>query len=558
MKKIYTQQDINQFFEQFKKLSGSYELEKVHQLINNPNAKAMHRVKFNYKTFKFIIMTSAFIVGVSTLLILLIPNKTDNDRSFKDYSVNSEYVKKKYDNVPDAANKVAAFSSQNSTKPKNRKKEINQSTKKDIKNDLKIAALPKNIIETVKSCSWPIDTTLDKHSLFIYLTNDELLNLGVYLYADSMYYCNQRPDSSYYVSSYNAKGNKNLCNHFKFCLADNSDTLCTKHRWGDLFYNRIDTLVPIVIKISDETMILWFTPHPDIFSALPDRYKYLEHIYQELKCIKRKNPEHQIVNYWNKSRNQVLDEINYLVLNNEELGNIGIEIFKDSISIVDPTQSFKYTLDAKMLNCGTYGNNGIAPPAIPNMFPVMFTDIKGLNQGTFGTWIKSEEWMDDENVFSTLIPILLPLSDLIKGLDYQLILWYYPSEGFLKALPDRYRKDIYAELEYIITGESNQNSNCTYFEDCKSTLLTEDFRIYPNPADLSTIIAFTLHEAVSGRISLVNISGSQVKVIVPNTKFISGHNSFTVDLSGITPGIYLVSILTNKGFKTKRIIISKN
>ena len=59
MKYKYTDQDISLFYERFKQLPEYFELEKVRQLINNPNAKAMQRIKINYKPSKLIIMTSA-------------------------------------------------------------------------------------------------------------------------------------------------------------------------------------------------------------------------------------------------------------------------------------------------------------------------------------------------------------------------------------------------------------------------------------------------------------------------------------------------------------------
>jgi hypothetical protein len=314
MSKEYTHQDINQFFEHFKKLPSSYELDKVHQLINSPNAKATHRTKFNYKSLKFIIMTSAFIVGVTTLLFMFMPDKQIDTRSFKRHlSVKSESVDESRSATIDNSNKEITVYHQQSKKSiikKNNTKNGKpiQVTKENILYEHPITEKPVIFNDTIKSCTWPVDTTIDKNTLFIYLTNNELVKLGVYLYTDSMYYCHQRADSTYYVSAYNTKWNKSLCNNFKFSMVDNSDILCTTHRWGDSFYNKIDTLLPVVINISDETKILWFTPHTDIFKALPSRYQHLERIYDELICIKKRNPKHQIVNYWDKSRNQVLDE----------------------------------------------------------------------------------------------------------------------------------------------------------------------------------------------------------------------------------------------------------
>ena len=75
MKRQYTEQEINLFFTRFKQLPEYFEIEKVHQLINNPDAKATRRINLKFKPFKFMIMTSLFIVGISSLLIWFAPNK---------------------------------------------------------------------------------------------------------------------------------------------------------------------------------------------------------------------------------------------------------------------------------------------------------------------------------------------------------------------------------------------------------------------------------------------------------------------------------------------------
>jgi hypothetical protein len=76
MKKKYTQNQLNEFFEEFKKLPDSYKIEQVHQLINYPNAKATHRVNTQFKHLKIIIMTSVYIIGVASIMLWLNPNES--------------------------------------------------------------------------------------------------------------------------------------------------------------------------------------------------------------------------------------------------------------------------------------------------------------------------------------------------------------------------------------------------------------------------------------------------------------------------------------------------
>jgi hypothetical protein len=186
----------------------------------------------------------------------------------------------------------------------------------------------------------------------------------------------------------------------------------------------------------------------------------------------------------------------------------------------------------------------------------LITDIKGLELHRFGRIQNSAESKNISSNYDLLIPVLIPLSKYIENRDYSLVFWYYPTDEFISALPKMISKDVKSEIEIITNPNSENKSSCTYFEVCKSTLHLEDFVIFPNPAKYSITIEFDSMNELEGSISLVNISGSQLRTLVSKTSFMSGKNSYQVDLSGITPGIYLVSINTNKGFKTQRLIIS--
>lgn len=548
--------DIELFYERFNQLPEYYKLEKVHQLIHDPNAKATHRINLKFKPLKFIIMASVPIIFLAAYLSWPGTVKEDyvsiGPTSVEPVKETTEIILGKSNSDPEKVIKdKPSVSDPIQTMADNIRGEyLPNLTTNNGDGDIVVTD---TVVEP--DCFWPDDTLLDKHSLFIYLSNEELLKLGVELYSDSMYYSNNAPNGSKRSAMYNMKGDPLKFTQHNFELTHNSDTLCTRHHWGHRFYNEIDTLLPVVINISDEAMILWFTSHPDIFTALPERYSYLQGVYKQLICLRKKNPDRQYVNYWVKERNQVLDKINYLELTKEELGDIGIGIFKDSIRIVDATESFKYYFTDRKLDVGTWCcKDGQEVPEIPNLFPTLITDIKGLEQHTFGNWMKSSD--SPQSAFNTLIPVLMPFSDYIKGRNYQYVYWYYPTEDFLNALPERYRNTLKAEIEYINTGISNENANCTYFEACKSTLQLDGLKVYPNPAAFNVTVEFSSDKATEGSISLVNISGAMIRDLVSQTEFQAGQNTFKCDLSGVSSGVYLVYIVTSEGFKTQRLIVS--
>lgn len=83
------------------------------------------------------------------------------------------------------------------------------------------------------------------------------------------------------------------------------------------------------------------------------------------------------------------------------------------------------------------------------------------------------------------------------------------------------------------------------------------FKLYPNPANYAVTIEFDVTEEADGDISIINITGAKIKTLVSNSTFQSGHNIYQMNLSGITPGIYFISVNTDKGFKTQRLIVSQ-
>ncbi len=128
-------------------------------------------------------------------------------------------------------------------------------------------------------------------------------------------------------------------------------------------------------------------------------------------------------------------------------------------------------------------------------------------------------------------------------------------------MPDRYKLEIQSDIENIEnemnTKAFKANTSCTYFEVCRSTLKLDEMKVYPNPASSTIAFDFVTSQALEGKISLVNIAGQELKVLQTNTKFVVGVNHFDFDVSDIPAGIYLLTILTDKGFRTQRVIISR-
>ncbi len=166
---------------------------------------------------------------------------------------------------------------------------------------------------------------------------------------------------------------------------------------------------------------------------------------------------------------------------------------------------------------------------------------------------------EDDIDFNLLVPVKCITTEPDLGLFDIHVFWIYPNERLFDCLPERLSEQLKQEFNLLISTDSlmgRSESSCTFYEMCKSTLLLKEFKIYPNPAIHSATIEFYAPEALEGSVSLVTIAGAGQKALIPNTSFMAGHNRHKIDLSGITPGIYLILINSNRGFKTQRLIVS--
>ncbi len=559
MERKYTKQHLNTFFKGFKSLSNPYSIEKVHQLIHNPDAKATHRVSQPFIHVKFIIMTSAFIILTSLFLVWLNPMQPEETGTLSTVDPVPK-ADLSFENNPLQKDKIKGMgmpAMREDSLPEKGKRAKNHNSLREPHHER--GFLSQNIeASDIDNCAWPLDTLLDKNSLYVYLSNEELEDLGIHIVEPTgrrFYYFTVDGNNSS-SSCFNVPCNSDTMQATPFYIEEVTDTLCTTERWGSPFYNKVDTLIPVLAKeFTYKNRIFWFSPGDSIFKVLPKRYRNLENTYHNLKCLKKENPERSFVDHWDINRNIVLDEINSLELNKTELEDIGIKFDENRIEMSDPSGNYYYRFDK--WGKETRNGKGDTINKYPVLFPTLITDIKGLAQQKYGSSFRNEPGNTYSDNFDLLIPVLMPLSEYIENRKFELVFWYYPTDEFISALPERIRKHLKPELK-ALQDETvvKKVASCTYFEACKSTLHLDRFRLYPNPATFAVTLEFYTNEPLRGSISLVNISGGMVRNVIPETDFATGKNSYNLDLNGIAPGIYLISLNTNKGFKTQRLIVS--
>lgn len=104
-------------------------------------------------------------------------------------------------------------------------------------------------------------------------------------------------------------------------------------------------------------------------------------------------------------------------------------------------------------------------------------------------------------------------------------------------------------------GEINQ---ITSFDD-KITRIGQsvDFSIFPNPSNERSYVNFELPQAISIRLSVLDLNGNQVLNLAQEQVLDKGSYSYEVDSSRLPSGIYIISMVYGKERMFKKMVVNK-
>lgn len=583
MRKKNTENDINQFFNNFKELPYSYKLEKVHQLINNHDVKAGHQVNSNFKPFKFIVMTSTIIIGITTVILWLSPGKIIKEKSPKIVKSKTFVSQTKKAEPNKAITKVH--------KPK-QTKPIIPVKENDEENDELIEtnsiASSKNVTNDLienKKIIWPVDSVLDGNKFIVTLTDAELMNIGFLIDKTGLYYNNKFKDKlvcfhAWYKSNageittvipfLHRRNKKRISsnNDFYPMLVTNTQYVPI-NKTKEEFALMNDTLLPVRIKnnqlkYGEEDIIIWFTISENLLNLLPNRYKYLQNEFQEILNIKKQYQNTDIVNY--KAVNR-MENVHFFELSEKELQELGFVIETDKIQITTKSGIFYWQINLSKKSMGVSPLKWFSKFEKEKVHLVFLSDIEGKQMLKWKSLGDNKDKMENKyfaNTIQKLVPVIIKQADYPNILIEDQVFWFELNNELNSLLPERINsqfKQKIVENENKTTNEQSEQTNQTkdnsQDEVSKAKLAVSACKLYPNPANQSTTISFSVPESVNGSILLVSVSGTEIKTLVGNTVFSETINSFTLDLSGICSGIYIVLIKTATGYKTQRLIISQ-
>ena len=617
MKKKYTDQDIDQFFEGIKEIPPLLTLSETEQLITDVKASPSDVISPRFNPLNFYTMTTTTIIITALSVFFFAPEKDGREITAQETIVQPALPwanEESFDKPSPAENKVTTYRAENndqeSQNPLQAKKTLHEQTVyvagTESVSTSEVGSVqsgeskynkPAMVVVPEVSCDWPSDTTLQGKDLLIRLTAAEWEKMGfliTYTGEDwekmgfktietGFYYNNiyegihssfhQRSEirdvepgvgySDYgettgLLKTLHGKNQKTTASHHDFYPLFLSDKLYNMTSALDgneaSFQSSMGSLVPIVRG----GRIFWFLPTESLFENLPERYNSLKNSFDCVLSLGKNTGRTDIITYQKRSL-IAINPNQYLDLSQKTLKNVGFSFKDDKISFTQDIGSCTFEF---FISKQSFGWNDYMIKSDNKTINLKFqTDIHGQRNINWYCDVESSVKSSTE-YFSKqteiLIPILLTTKRFPEYLDMDMILWFEPSEALFRALEEEIGTGMEEEYNNLISGDPTDTSDpgsCTYFEYCRSTLHLDELVVYPNPAKSETTLRFTLHEEITGSILLLNITGQEIKAFNDNITFGKGVNTHALDLSGVPRGIYLLGIYSDKGYTTRRLII---
>jgi len=603
MKKKFETSDIEQYFHRTNNIAPIYDEEKVHQIITRPAAVA--RLKGNNNNLlKFTIMTTLFTVIISAVLFWpgesiesSIKNQDtgleiESSIKTQDTGLEIESSIKNQDtrqvsgsdevdgsSVSEGSEKSIKGSDKDNNNDENRTMDmayLNKTTTYAetsntlVANTEQIAAnMQEKIIEpSQQSVQKPNDfdpsaiEPTNGSSFYVEANREMLEEIGFQFSDSAVYYQNLTPDKKK-VSYILQKEKSGDCTIIRTSKLNNLGFLKSVSFTQNSFYPVIetrlsgnivttnlqepfdfefvnDTLFPLVIKselllgFDVNDVVLWFTATDDLLKIVGK--KELIPIYRNIKNMKKEMPQVNHIDY----TTSFTEGINLIDLSLSELLQIGFTSNKEQLTYKNNNGTVVFWVK---INSWITGNKEKT------------SALRFVTNDQGDLYFRKEDH-DSLNI-NNLIPVIIHKDSLTGILNSDLICWFSPSDSFFDALPHRIGNDLRKEYHYITATDKSTliKPECKYFEECKNTLDISNFKVYPNPAKDQATVSFTLPEAIGGRIILVDLSGRERQVLQPDIYFSAGSHRFDFDLSTVVEGIYLITLYSNKGVQTQRLMV---
>lgn len=608
--------NIDNYFNRVKQNPPLMELETVYQIISSPAAPARLKGKPG-KLLKFTVMTSIFVVLFSALMLWpeknpnIDPNKVENNKAQTVYNQKPDSNKQDVTgaNVPEKT--ITVYKSRINDKADrllSLPEAKNNPSENEVNNQLHEQAgeidLSTPFYQTLpdEKVGNPVDPKLaclqptDGNRFILRLSNEELKQLGFEVTDTSYSYRQQIGERGFHygfsisrriITSGNPDENrkeivttghtefgfdsyktalKNQVTPFDFYPVFKTNMFYSEVESNDLltkedFSTANDTLLAVVLPVSNlypsiQDRLIWFTTTDKFFSVLLPKHKELIEEFKQYKAAAKVQSKKDLIVY---QAPKLFDETKVVTLTKNELIPLGFRFYPDSTIFSGSIAGLEIEYFKSAVTSRERHIQGSLSDQYNNLLAVMVTRTDGSPYATFDQPVKVLNLGNNlyGSQFPLLIPVLLKSSESLFGED--VLFWFYPTDKLFDTLPSEIGEALKNEYNYVTAKDKSTVAmpECRYFEACKNTLPVSDFKVYPNPANQQITVSFHLPEPIGARIMLVDLSGRELQMLLPTTNFSEGQHNIELDISFAPKGIYLLTLYSEKGTQTERLIVTR-
>ena len=589
-----TPKNLSELFEQARRAQAVVPVSDIKSLLESGKSSPLaakpsfrpRRITRLFNPLKFIVMITPIVIITSALLIL-------NPGSGKKPAEQKDSL-----NLTKAQVVVGV---------ENRKPGVSQNISRNTSAEL----LPSSDKEFSTARAFVTGKTTISDTIFqgviLELSKEELARLGFMFDSEGYYYLNQLPDGSKLnfwsfqgpqggSYGFGAGGYVNQSNKADLIKTDFYPVLLTnlegKHLYplntikgitDETFELANDTLVPVYFSsrnlggytaVTDQ--LVWFKVSDDFFNRIHnERVNKSRKILEDVSRLRDQMGTRNRVEYL---YNIDLPQPKILKLKPEYLNCMGIIISqsRDSVKYEFNYNGSDYRWFAWEKGIGikrlTIGLKDAAAPARRDQ--LLYSINRDINNraGNFPVGFPVES-------ADLILPVQIDDSTLTPTLQ-ALIFWIYPNEKFFSCLPPDIARPMIMEFNYQLkrldpnlvlqlggsiglkggglqkdAGDyTDEPVPCVYFTNlCETLSGLEYVNLYPNPATSQITVDLVLQKAKKIRFRVFDLSGKLISGDGPPQNYPEGGRvTYSVDISRLNPGFYLMVMTDEEGQRVTR------
>lgn len=179
--------------------------------------------------------------------------------------------------------------------------------------------------------------------------------------------------------------------------------------------------------------------------------------------------------------------------------------------------------------------------------------LNDANAKVLNAHLKSKAIQENvENYFNHDINKLIPIEIKLDGENLDYVLWFEPTLELLSKLPEHLQEKLRSEFEVLQNSESAvcgeapvKDPISDRWNGCSGAIM--NLKLYPIPAKDNLNYSFELSEARSVEITFTDINGNKLDMNSRKQSFSAGNYNNNLNISNLTPGIYYLTIVSDKG-----------